>query len=187
VKQLASIIPLILKPRKTTNKKQTSYGMKHAFSTILRNYCKNHHSYITNGEFILAMIMAGYQPIREGTSPNCYFKADFFPDMKGAPQFAPTKYCEADWKKKMPNFYHFRKMMMVYKEGIFFTPSQTAEQIDWYNKEYARQALVPPPPYEVSHVPCMSPLPSSSHDAFHSMPSVSSAPFHNTTMRSQSS
>ena len=140
VKQLASIIPLIIKPRKTTNKKQTSYGMKHMFSHLLHDYCKNNHSYITNGEFIYAMITAGYQPIRcSDTSPNCYFKADYFPDMKGAPQCVPTCYEEGEFEKRMPNFYEFRKAMMVYKEGTFFTPSQTAEQVDWYNKEYQAQ------------------------------------------------
>ena len=136
VKQLASIIPLLIQPRKTVNKSQTSYGMKHVFSTILRNYCNGHHSYMTNGEFIAAMITAGYEPIRlkEG-GPNCYFKGSIFREMLRAPHFYWTDRYEDVWEKKFPNFYEFRKAMMSYKDGTFFTPSEEKEQVDWFHKD----------------------------------------------------
>jgi hypothetical protein len=128
VKRLASIIPLLIKPRKTVNKKQTSYGMKHFLSLVLTRYCENEHSYITNGEFISAMIMAGFQPVRlEHGGPNCFFRADYLTGVFRAPHLAPNDWHEASWKKMLPNFYNFRKEMMIYKQHTFFTPLETPD------------------------------------------------------------
>ena len=65
-------IPILFKPRKTIYKFSTSYGFKHQ----LEDYrCKNTpemNIYISNGEFILAMILLGYK-YKVSDSVNIYF------------------------------------------------------------------------------------------------------------------
>jgi hypothetical protein len=58
-----------LTQRNTYNKKISSYGLKHKLEQDVRCY------YITNGEFIVAMLLEGYEPKVLPDWPNCYFKA----------------------------------------------------------------------------------------------------------------
>ena len=58
-----------LTQRKTYNKKISSYGLKHKANQNVRG------CYITNGEFIVAMLLEGYEPKVLPDWPNCYFKA----------------------------------------------------------------------------------------------------------------
>jgi len=55
------------KPRKTINKRHSSYGLKHtAEKTAPGNY-------ITNGAFILAALRLGYRVQADMVSPNVFF------------------------------------------------------------------------------------------------------------------
>lgn len=60
---LFSILPLILK--KSDRKHIYSYGGKHVIEKLFR------HSYISNGELILACIALGYKFKYETDTPNC--------------------------------------------------------------------------------------------------------------------
>ena len=67
-------IPLILRPLKTYSRNCVgSYGGKHRVEEY-RDARKCRNSYISNGEFIVAMILAGYEPKTHGRI-NCDFKA----------------------------------------------------------------------------------------------------------------
>lgn len=66
-------IPEIWTSRKTINKCSSSYGLKH----VLERYRKKQHpgtnSYISNGEFIVAMGLAGYFYKKKKGYPNIFF------------------------------------------------------------------------------------------------------------------
>lgn len=65
-------IPKLMRPRKTMNySRGGSYGLKH----VLEDYkCKTEGFYISNGQFIMAMALLGYNIKRDNpTSPNCCF------------------------------------------------------------------------------------------------------------------
>ena len=64
-----------VRPRKTVNKRYSSYGLKH----IAENYICG---YISNEEFIAAMETAGYEKWQSAmdrvhNSPNFYFRAKY--------------------------------------------------------------------------------------------------------------
>jgi hypothetical protein len=59
-------IDKLFKKRITINKKHTSYGYKHD----LEDYNK---TYFSNGEFIMAMLLLGYNFRCDGDSPNAFF------------------------------------------------------------------------------------------------------------------
>ena len=56
----------IIVPRKTVNKKISSYGLKHIAEQI-------QGTYISNDALIKAMQDAGYKATRLQNSPNCFF------------------------------------------------------------------------------------------------------------------
>lgn len=80
IDQIIKVVPLILKhmkPRKTYNRNSyDSYGLKGVFERM-------QSSYISNGNFILAMMVCGFFPLFKQTrtkiscDPNCIFKATF--------------------------------------------------------------------------------------------------------------
>jgi len=59
------------RPRKTFNTKIGSYGLKHRAEGW--GHDNGMESYVANGEFIVAAIIAGFRYRRWGTSPNCSF------------------------------------------------------------------------------------------------------------------
>lgn len=57
-------------PKKKYNINITSYGLKHKFERV--------SSYISNGDFILAMMVCGFYPLfTNEANPNCIFRATF--------------------------------------------------------------------------------------------------------------
>lgn len=75
VVKVVGLINQHMKPRKTYNTKTTSYSLKHTFEHM--------SSYISNGDFILAMMVCGFDPLFKQTrttkdaNPNCIFRATF--------------------------------------------------------------------------------------------------------------
>ena len=67
IKECMSVIPRYIAQRKTINKRNSSYGLKHFFEEQLP------HQYIANGEFIVAMLLLGYKVKWIDGSPNCFF------------------------------------------------------------------------------------------------------------------
>jgi hypothetical protein len=76
IETIVQLIPKIKEymiPRKYYNYKISSYGLKHIFERSMHTYC-------TNGEFILAMMIAGFIPKFSRSNSNIktvnpYFKA----------------------------------------------------------------------------------------------------------------
>ena len=64
IEQLRPVIKKHFSPAKTVYKGSSSYGLKHIAERHLDNY-------VSNGEFIYAMHMEGYNIERD--DPNCYF------------------------------------------------------------------------------------------------------------------
>lgn len=64
------LINEVLKPQSRPNKNATSYGLKHMVERIQKKY-------ISNGNFILAMILCGYRVYPKKEGPNVYFNVDF--------------------------------------------------------------------------------------------------------------
>lgn len=72
IKDVIKVVGLInkhMKPRQTYNTKRTSYSLKHKFEHM--------SSYIANGDFILAMMVCGFEPHFKDANPNCIFRATF--------------------------------------------------------------------------------------------------------------
>jgi hypothetical protein len=65
-------IPLYFEPRRTMNKSSTSYGMKHVLQYGGRAFSLDSDTYMTNGDFIVAMLLCGYR-CSFGRSINCHF------------------------------------------------------------------------------------------------------------------
>lgn len=59
-----------IKPRVTLNAKHTSYGLKHIVERLT-------HNYVSNGNFIAAMILEGYKYKQYPRSLNCIFNGDY--------------------------------------------------------------------------------------------------------------
>lgn len=56
------------------NKKFSSYKLKHVFERMLKEKTNNEINYISNGEFILAMLQSGFRIERcSSRSKNAYF------------------------------------------------------------------------------------------------------------------
>ena len=80
INQIIKVVPLILKhmaPQPTYNRNSyDSYGLKGVFESM-------QSSYLSNGNFILAMMVCGFFPLFKQTrttiscDPNCIFKATF--------------------------------------------------------------------------------------------------------------
>ncbi len=69
-----------IKPQEKINRKTTSYGLKHEYEYLIKYIWKvewgEYDQYLSNGEFIQAMIESGYEYIRtEPMSINAYFNA----------------------------------------------------------------------------------------------------------------
>jgi hypothetical protein len=67
-------------PPRSRKYTRSSYGLKHVLEES--NWTEDQDKYVANGEFILAMMCAGYMPGFQGLfsdSPNCYFKVDTQP------------------------------------------------------------------------------------------------------------
>lgn len=78
IEDVIKVVGLInkhMKPRQRYNMKRTSYSLKHKFERM--------SSYIANGDFILAMMVCGFEPrfkppcSTEDANPNCIFRATF--------------------------------------------------------------------------------------------------------------
>ena len=65
VKSIVLWLDQFIVPTKTINKKRTSYNMKH----IVEYYI----GYISNGEFIVAALLAGFKPQFLNSDPNVQF------------------------------------------------------------------------------------------------------------------
>jgi hypothetical protein len=73
-----------------------SYGLKHELERS--KWTEEKNTYVANGEFILAMMCAGYEPsfknVREG-SPNCIFKVNIKPKKAKSKQEQPQQVSQA--------------------------------------------------------------------------------------------
>ena len=68
-------IPSLITPKRVY--KVSSYEGKHAIE-MFRSRQGITDTYISNGEFIIAMLLLGH-PYRHSSGPNCSFKAGFLP------------------------------------------------------------------------------------------------------------
>lgn len=67
-------IPMILDKRVTQNKKVSSYGLKHMLEDYRKQRKVKGDNYISNGEFILAMLLLGYKAdFGKDPTVNCTF------------------------------------------------------------------------------------------------------------------
>ncbi len=66
LQHITKYINTYFEPSKSIYRKRSSYGLKHLVE-------RNIGIYISNGEFIAAMLLCGYQSYKE-TTWNCYFK-----------------------------------------------------------------------------------------------------------------
>lgn len=56
-------------------RKSSSYAMKHKIEARIRKFQQSElASYITNGAFIVAAVIEGWEPVRWANNPNCTFK-----------------------------------------------------------------------------------------------------------------
>ena len=66
-RDLVERIEQLWQTRSSFNEYSTSYGMKHIYSAVFEQY-------VTNGKFILAMLLNGFRLKRDGQrSPNVFF------------------------------------------------------------------------------------------------------------------
>jgi hypothetical protein len=72
IKKLMEEIPKLYEKSKTYNS-SSSYGLKHEYADIQKKRFPNTNNYSTNGEFICAMILLGYE-YKKPESLNIYFK-----------------------------------------------------------------------------------------------------------------
>lgn len=73
IRQVRDLISYLVSKRETLNKDHTSYGLKHIVERILDRY-------VSNGEFIAAMILEGYRwkPVtNDADQPNAFFYASY--------------------------------------------------------------------------------------------------------------
>jgi hypothetical protein len=66
-------IPCLLKMRSTTNKKSSSYGLKHVLENWRHMKYGSGNNYISNGSFIVAMIVLGYKFKFYDNQMNAFF------------------------------------------------------------------------------------------------------------------
>ncbi len=65
-------IPYFVRPSKTSGEKTNSYWLKGQLEEYIHIHGKGQHTYCSNGDFIAAMLLMGYECKFDNT-PNCTF------------------------------------------------------------------------------------------------------------------
>jgi hypothetical protein len=81
VQSAFSVLQRVFIPQHRYNRNWSSYGLKHAFENVLDQLIPDAITYITNGDFIAAMLLKGFMTrfgrTQATRGKNCDFKAVF--------------------------------------------------------------------------------------------------------------